>query len=49
MRRRLLATLALLGALTGSVLFGAAAPAELTLADGGGDDSRVAVGVNRGW
>jgi hypothetical protein len=49
MRRRLLATLALLGALAASVFLGGAPAAEQAQADGDGPDTTVSAGINRGW
>lgn len=47
MQRRLLATIALLGALVGAVLFGGAAQDESAYA--GGDGPSISSKFNRGW
>lgn len=47
MRRRLLATLAMVGVLAGSVILGGAAPATTDLAKAGGTVTTSK--INRGW
>jgi hypothetical protein len=49
MRRRLLATIALVGALIGSVLLGAGSAQAALVGDDDGADRGVGSSLNRGW